>query len=142
MPFALPRQTYASNRIYLQCSFVNILSNKLCTSQTSSTYVQLYSVRFEHELLFSAVSFTLRQENKTVRESSLVSLLPFSVSVIHESKEKGEKFVPFHLSFDFLDVKPRYVTNDVMSAATGLNITLARIVWARHSAVRGEEELS
>jgi len=118
------------------------LSNKLCTSQTLSTYVQLHSVRFEHQLQFSAVSFTLRQENKTERGSNLVSLLPFSGSVIHVSKEKGEKIVLFHLTFDYLDVKPTYVTNGVMSAATGLNITLARIVWVRHSALWGAEEMS
>ena len=115
-------------------------SVKLCTSQISSTHVQLHGVRFEHELVFSAVRFNLRQETQTVRGSSLASLL-FSVSVIHGSKEKGEKSVPFHLTFDFFDVKLRYVTDGVMSAAKGINITLARSVWARHSALWGEEEI-
>jgi len=99
LQFALPRQTSATNKIYLQYSFVNISSNKLCTSQILSTYVHLHSVRFEHELVFSAVSFTLRQGNKTIRGSCLASLLPFSLSVLYGSKEKGEKKLSFSSNF-------------------------------------------
>jgi len=139
--FALPRQTSATNKIYLQYSFVNILSNKLCTSQISSTYVHLHSVRFEHELVFSAVSFTFRQGNRTIR-SCLPSLLLFPYLSYMDQRKKGRKSFLFHLTFDYLDVKPRYVMNGVLSAAKGINIILARTLWVRHSALWGEEGMS
>ena len=65
---------------------------KLCTSQIWSTYVQLRSFRFEHKLVFSAVSFNLRQENQTVRGSSLASLLFFfRICLTWIKRKRGEK---------------------------------------------------
>jgi hypothetical protein len=52
-----------------------------------------------------------------------------------DQRKKERKSFLFHLTFDYLDVKPRYVTNGGLSAVKGINIILARTLRGQHSAL-------